>query len=294
MSTGATGDSGITGATGYTGPTGTFVVPIGLQGYLETMDLTTIPKKLYDGLLVPGRYMMVVIQSGLSLIGGIDFIFDGSTIGLISSYNFKNYSSSNPYYFGMKNGDSIVLSYNNSDNNLYVGCANYSLSSVSFKTFIIATTYSGKNICCVDMVTSNTDGAPITLVGDLEMTTTTKGTSTFLDTPNISTWSNSSCNVKRIGKIINIAGKATLTTGLNGITKNTFLDLIIVTPVDKFFNSFPTIGSSLIKNGNVVLNGTIVNDTTDNSIVKLQLIVPENLIEGDVREISFNLSYVVD
>ena len=121
-------------------------VPVGLQGYLQTLNVTTTPQPVYEGLSVPGRYMMVFIQYGAVFLGGVDFILDGVSLSLIASYNFINVTKGAvPFSLGLKDGsDVIYLDYQNS--NLLVSSENDTIPYISFKTFLIATQYSGTNI----------------------------------------------------------------------------------------------------------------------------------------------------
>ena len=268
-------------------------VNIGLQGYLQTFDITTTPQQLYSGLTAtPGRYMLVFIQYGTTLLGGIDFILDGVSLNLIASYNFISITKGSvPFSLGLKDGsDTIFLDYQ--DGNILVSSTNNTIPFVSFKSFIIPTSYAGENIYSVDRITPNTEGKAITLDGNIETTTVTTGSVSFIDTTNVSSWSNTTSTARRIGKIVYISGTATLTVGINGILPDTPIDLISITPTNNFINTFPTIGTVIIKNGSSYSTGTIMNDTSSES-AKIQLLIPESLTQNNIRDISFSLSYIV-
>ena len=222
-------------------------VPIGLQAYLQTFNLSTTPQQLYSGLNVPGRYMLVFIQNGVSLLGGVDFILDGININLISFYNFIGVTKgSTPFSLGLKDGSNIIyLEYQ--DNNILVSCTENTIDIVSVKSFIIATTYSGQNLYSVDKIVENTPNNGIIIDGNIETPTVTLGAISFIDVLSTSIWSSVNTSARRIGKIVHLSGSGTLNVGSLGISSNTPIEMFSVSPSEKFVSSTPVTGTIIIK-----------------------------------------------
>jgi hypothetical protein len=267
----------------------TSTVHIGLQGYLQTFDITTTPQILYSGYNVPGRYMLVFIKNGTNLLGGVDFVIDGTNLLLISYFGFKGVTKgAAPFFLGLSD-DSNIIYLDYQDYSLLCRCEMDTIPFVSFKSFIIATQYSGENLYSVDTITENTIGKGITLDGNVETTTVTNGVGTFINKPGCFTWDlnniNNVISARRIGKIVYISCQSDLTLD-TPIAENTMLEIAEITPSEKFGIDMLVTGSAIITCNNEYISTSVI---MKNNIIKL--LIPK-LIEKLIH-IEFSLTYII-
>ena len=312
----------------------TSIVPIGLQSCIQTLNLTTLPQPLYEGLFIPGRYMLIFIQNGVTVLGGIDFIFDIINLTLIEKYKFVNVTKgSTPFNLGLSD-NTIYIDYDNT--NVTIRCETNTLDNVTCKAFIIPMDSSGQNTYSVNTITENTPGNGITfsniinsisgmningpinlgtndasdeikvgtvgnrtisvgstnsttnINGNIETPNIITGSITFNDILNTISWTPISSSARRIGKIVYISAKVTLSS-LDNLSKGIKYDLCTVTPYINFTSTTPVISSAIVDDG-IIKTANIINDTDG----KFWIVFNDDIATLSTRTISFGFSYIVD
>lgn len=266
----------------------TSLVPIGLQAYVQSFDITTTPQQLFNTGNVPGRYMLIFIQNGTTLLGGVDFVIDGQYIFLVAFYNFINVTKGvTPIPLGLRDGsNTMVLDYQ--DSNLLISCGVDTIPNMTFKSFIIAASYSGGNLYSVDRIIENTTGNGISFGSEIENEVISTGSVSFINTTSKSSWSNTTSSARRIGKNVFLSVTGTLTAG--SLFSSGLIDVCSLSPSDKFNSDTVVTGSALIKNGSDYSDSvSIFNPST--STVKV--LIPDILTLNNTRTVNLSLSYIM-
>ncbi len=128
-----------------------------------------------------------------------------------------------------------------------------------------------------------------TIFGNIEHTSTQSGVITFLNNLAIIDWNDAVGVGRRIGKQIFISGTSTV-TALSDILANTTLDLLRITPVEKFICDVNVIGTGLTGDNRLFHIFNIPNDV--NSTFKISF--PFTIEQNTTFDIKFSLSYIIN